>query len=245
MRGYLGIPGAWLVAANTVFAAEVRDCEPALLPEHYANRVVSVSVWAGSTPAPSCVRALEPMAVLVEATGRLSGIADSRQVLERFAAVRSYAGLPYWSTLRGRWQPMITSSTGLDDAGAVRPDDFSVDELARGETLLFRQVDNTLGAITYRIRVDVLTPSTLSVSVVNATAARRLFITVFAPGELVYRHQFRALGAGQWAYEGEIRVAGESSFLTRGHGASYANRADAIFRHIAGLRPEDAPPVAP
>jgi hypothetical protein len=206
--------------------------------------LIEAGVWAGERPPPRCLADAPPLSVLVEASALIHGLAGAETVLQRFAAVRDYAGIRYWSTTRRQWQPMILASAPLDGDGRERAGDFSVSELASGRTVRFRQVDNTLGAVVYRMWVEAAPADEVRISVVNDEPVRWLLFTLFDAGALRFRHVFRNVGLGLWRYEVEIEVAGPS-LLTAGHGASYANRADAIYRHIAGLGPTAAVPLAP
>ena len=232
------------LAPASASVGDLASCQPDELTVHYRNELIDVGVWAGERPLPECLQAELPLAVFVRASARLSGVADGRKILERFGQISRFANLPYWSTTRHRWRPMILASVALDDSGRERAD-FTPAELASGRVMRFRQVDNTLGTITYRMTVDASRQDRIAVAIENETPARRFLLTVFEANALAYVHRFHRMANGEWAYEGAIQVTRGLSLIIGGHDDSFANRADAIFRGIALLGPDAARPLAP
>src|SRR5215467_12139960 len=90
--------------------------------------------------------------LLVALTGHIGDGLSADQLLSRFGAVSSLAGLRYWSATESRWRELVTSATAVRGSSDKQPrSDFSPQELRRGATVYFLQSDNrSAGSVLYR-----------------------------------------------------------------------------------------------
>lgn len=85
-------------------------------------------------------------------------------------------------------------------------------------------------------------PSGFTVAIENASPVSRFLITLFGPGNLQAVHCLARQGPDVWGYYG-LAGAGESMPSLLGIGeASYANRAEALYRHFVGDSKDCEPP---
>jgi hypothetical protein len=179
--------------------------------------------------------------VLMAAAARVSVPGGRTAILARLGQVSRLAGLRYWSVTRGHWTELISEAhavTTLDPDS--RRADYGTDELQPGRDYLYwQQEPTTSGSAVYALRVLRSTPELLVVGVHNATPSRHLGITVLDTGKAQTLYVFRHLEGDQWGYYQLTRLGhGRHDWLPVTH-ASYANRAQAVYRWFAGL-PEDA-----
>jgi hypothetical protein len=180
---------------------------------------------------------------LLSLSGRfvLPGGADA--VLARFGAVSGYVGTRYWSTSGQRWMTLIIAAHALAGPRATqaRPD-FSAAELAAGGTFFLSQTDNDSGPTVYRMRVLVATPKRVVIEVENASTIRLLLFPMFSPGDIQSLYVLQAEADDVWVFYELSRTATTASVFTKGHEASFVNRAVAFYRHIVGIPTDQEPP---
>jgi hypothetical protein len=152
----------------------------------------------------------------------------------------------YWSTTHQQWQKLIISAYALPGAtGDRRRQDFSMGEVAVGQSLYFQQQDNLSGKAVYRMRVDSASPDRLVFDTENITTMRRLLVPLFRPGEVQSIYFLERESPDVWRYYSIARTGKNSSSLAAGHDASSANRAVAFYRYLAGIPTNQEPPAAP
>jgi len=184
-----------------------------------------------------------PFSVLLAAAGRVALPGGHDAVLARLGRVSQLAGLRYWSVTRGRWTTLISDAHALNSPDPDdRRGDFRATELHTGRDYHYwQQEPTTSGSAVYALRLLQDTPRRIVVAVRNVSPARYLGIPVLAAGRAQALYVFEQLDGEQWGYYQLTRLGhGAHDWLpvTR---ASYANRAQALFRWFAGL-PEDALP---
>jgi hypothetical protein len=136
----------------------------------------------------------------------------------------------------GGWRVLITHATALDGPDVKRPRaDFTLAEMRSGHDLYFAQTDNRSSEdVVYRMRVREIGPGALVVAIENVSPISRFLITLFDAGDLQAVHYLARQGPDVWGYYG-LAWAGESMPSRLGIGeASYANRAQALYRHFVG-----------
>ena len=181
--------------------------------------------------------------VLVALAGRFPYSGSIDGLLARFGAISALGGIQYWSVTEGGWRTLITHATALDGPEATHPRaDFTLTEMKSGHDLYFAQTDNRAsGEIVYRMRVREIGPGGLVVAIENASPVSRFLITLFDPGDLQAVHYLARKGPDVWSYYG-LAWAGESMPSRLGIGeASYANRAQALYRHFVGSSTDREP----
>jgi hypothetical protein len=184
---------------------------------------------------------------LVALAGRFQTGAGADDLLARFGAVSTMVGLRYWSTTDRQWRELVTSAVALQGPDSrIARSDFTVAEMRSGRDLYFVQGDNrSSGDVIYRIQVRQASADRIVVSMENVTSVHLLLLTLFPAGSLQTVYILDRQSGDVWNYYSIGRTATSSSVFASGFGASYTNRAMAVYRHIAKL-PEDAiPPAAP
>jgi hypothetical protein len=252
----LALAGAWLLLSNPGAAAADGPrppCGEAPQPA-YADPGGSpnVQAWSGGDLGPNwrppdCVSWTSPgFDVLVALAGSFADPGTAQDLLARFGAISRMTAIRYWSVTDQAWGPLVTSATALSgsDPRQRRPD-FAPAELTAGSALFFAQSDNrSSGEVVYRLLIRELRPDRLVIATENVTAVRKLFLTMFAPGELQSTYFLERGSPGVWTYYSLARASADANPLARGHEASYLNRAVALFRYVAGIPTDQEPPAA-
>lgn len=227
-------------------------CEPGL-PAYpaFADPPIALN-WHNSDldprwlPAPCVSWAAQPFTILTALTGRFAFAGSSEDLLLRFGAFSAWRGLLYWSATDKRYEPLVIDAGALSgpDARQRRPD-FAPGELRAGADFFFLQQDNRSSeAVVYRMRVLSIDSEHLVINVENVTVVSVFIFTAFDPGDLRSTYLFTRLSPAIWGYY-SLSGAREGAALLGSHGASYLNRAMAIYRHLAGLPGDQGPPAAP
>jgi hypothetical protein len=164
-------------------------------------------------------------------------------LLARLGAISSLTTVKYWSVTEGKWKQLITAASALKGSdGWERRSDFTATELSDGKPRHFIQYDNrSTGGSVYRMQATDVGKDALRVTVRNTSAVSFFFVTAYEPGDLRSVHVLRPAGKGVWRYFGLAGLRGGS---LGGIGKSSAvNRAVAMYRHLARLPTDGAPPV--
>jgi hypothetical protein len=182
--------------------------------------------------------------VLLAASGRLNGQGIATRALARLGRISLLSGLRYWSVSRDRWTILVEQAYALrqPDQQSRRPD-FRPEELDTGRDYYYWQHEpTTSGSAIYSFRLLERSPGRLVVSVRNTTATRRFGLTLLPAGEAESLYFIERLADGDWGYYQLTRLGhGRLDWLAIPR-ASYANRANALFRHLAEL-PEGTLPI--
>ena len=167
-------------------------------------------------------------------------------LLRRVGAISESAGIRYWSTTRKRWRTLIVRAHALTgpDSSAPRKD-FLSEEIREGKTLYFQQEDNLLGNVVYRLKVRSASSDRLVFETENTSIVKGMFGNLFQPGEIQGLYFLEPESGGVWRYYGLLRTSRNANARTRGHDASYLNRAAAVYRHLVGIPTDRDPPVSP
>ena len=78
----------------------------------------------------------------------------------------------------------------------------------------------------------------------NASTMRRLFITLFHPGEMQAIYFLDRESENVWRYYSIVRTGKNASGLTTGNESSAINRAVAFYRSLVGIPTNQEPPAA-
>jgi hypothetical protein len=191
--------------------------------------------------APACLGSWpESYRFVIALAGRL-GKADHRELLARMGAISSYRGVRYFSVTENAWRELIRDASALSDAiPSHRRADFTADEVAAGTPVFFVEEDNRSSEpVVYRMRALLATPERIIVETANVTSISAMMLTLFPPESLIAAYMFTRLENGEWGLyvisASSMKASGMVSLAT----ASYVNRAQALFGHLAGV----APPV--
>jgi hypothetical protein len=212
----------------------------------------SIAMWteaqlAGWTP-PGCTPWQAGSATLVVAlAGRFRETGDIDAILARIGAISSLRQVRYWSITDKQWNPLFTRAIALEgpDPKKVRGD-FSPSELRAGRDVYFLAADNrSKGDTVSRVYVRNVDNEHLVIETTNVSPLRWMFLSFAAPGN-VQTWYFLDRDAGSWRFYSLTRVLYASSlFLRLISGESYANRAVAMYRHVAGVPTDRDPPNGP
>jgi hypothetical protein len=179
--------------------------------------------------------------------GAFRSDATAEELLARIGAVSSQRGVSYWSITDHRWRVLIEDAYALTTADLrERRSDFTASEMKGGADLYLAQKDNrSTSPVIYRMRVQTLAPEQLTITVENVTPVRFYAATLFAPGDVRSVYFLRRLAPGVWGFYslGGV-VEGGVPWLSQVSAPSFANRAVAIFRHLAGIPTDREPPYA-
>ena len=174
---------------------------------------------------------------------RFEGPGDT--LLMRVGRVSSLRAIKYWSDKGGGWSPLIKDAAALRraDPSSRRPD-FTLPELKSGQPLYFFQDDNrSSGPVVYRMQVLQSDSDRVVVAVENVSPIRAFFITWFPPRNLQSIYIFERRGSGIWTLYTLWRTGAGANALSAGHEKSYASRALAFYRYLAGIPTDLSPPV--
>jgi len=214
------------------------------------NQPAVTSVWSGrdrSWIPPACTGWSAPgYTALVETAGTVRVPGGEAALLRRIGAIRSLAGVRYWSITHGRWQPLVLHAAALrgPEEGLDR-EDFTPGELTSGQDLYFQQEDSLTGSVVYRLRVLESGEQRVVFETENVAAVRYWLKEIFAPGDLQSTYFFERLSDDLWRFYNLARTGARASRLATGHEASSVNRAVAFYRHYAGIPTDLEPPAAP
>ena len=211
----------------------------------------AVKVWDRSElgrdwAPPACVGWDTPgFSTLVVTTARFQSRSELGEMLEHIGAISRLSGVRYWSTTHQRWQTLIVKAVAVSgpDAGKRR-NDFSKEEMIRGQPLYFEQEDNLSGKAVYRMQVISASRDRIVFKTENVTTMRYFLVPLFDPGEMQSIYFLDHEPDGVWRYYSIARSGKKASSLTAGHAASSINRAVAYYRYMAGIPTDKEPPAA-
>ncbi|MGI9414578.1 MAG: DUF6675 family protein, partial [Hyphomicrobiales bacterium] len=204
--------------------------------------VLAMDVWLDQHElknwhAPACLDWEDrPVTVLIAAAGRFDHDGTVDELLVRLGAVSVYASIEYWSWSRKRWRPMFERSVALSVPirTAVRQD-FRADELLPGDRVLVLQDESgPVDEIIMRFSIVDRTTDRIEIAVTNVTPARIALLTLFEPGGSDMRLSIERESEGRWTYYSLTRLSGSTLLARTALERSYANRAEAMFRYLAG-----------
>lgn len=174
---------------------------------------------------------------VIALAGRI-GKADSRELLARLGEISSNQGLRYFSVTENAWRVLIKDAAALSGADpSLRRANFTADEVASGADLFFVEEDNRSSKpIVYRMRALKVTPSQVIVQTANVTPIESFMLTIFPPDTLLAAYVLTRLDNGEWGLYAMSAATMEASGMVSLGTASYVNRAQALFGHLAGIR---------
>lgn len=194
-------------------------------------------------PAPACTD-WPPLPFMVALAGRFRHAGSIEPLLARLGAMGEFGKVRYWAAARQQWEALFDRAYAVADAeGRQQREDFRPEEMPPGRSLhVYQDPGGLVGGAVYRMRIDEAGPDRLTVELENVSSARVAGLFPLPPGTLRFLHVIeRQPGTedlwGLYSLMG-LAIAPESA-------RTYVNRTAAIFRHIAGIPPEQQPPVWP
>lgn len=198
---------------------------------------------------PQCIAwASADFSFMVGVAARFRGPPNTNALLARIGAISSMTSVKYWSVNRKDWERLFKRATAIVGPKAKQPrPDFTASELRDGRSHYFLEEDNRSGDIVVtRLVVTHADRDHIIFETVNVTPVKLLFVTLYSPGELHAIYFLTRQVGNLWNYYSLSWVGPGppllTAFVRRG---SYINRADALFRHLAGIPTDRAPPARP
>lgn len=215
-----------------------------------AGQTPSFQTWTGGDPGSplSCAgwTSLAKPKVTVALAGRFPFDGNASQLFAKLGALSAWPAIRYWSASTGAWQALALEASALRSADpAQRRGDFSAADLAKGSVLHYVQKDAHAGEVVYRLTVHEASETRLVMSSENVAAIRRFGLPVFAAGSLQTLQVMERLSATEWGFYQIVFARPGLSRFVPAQTSSYVNRLAAMFRHVAGLRTDQEPPVSP
>ena len=194
---------------------------------------------------PSWTRWSPPSKLVVALKGSFPFKGSMDDVLARVGAISALSGTRYWSVTDKKWDLLAHDAAALraPDPGSRRAD-FSGQELTKGAQLYYWVDDTRSGNITYRLTVQDRAADHAAIVTENITPVRKYLITLFKPGALQSALFIQRLGPDTFGLTILSRTGPGASLFAMGYEASYVNRANALFRQIAGIKTDLEPPAA-
>ena len=182
---------------------------------------------------------------LVTTAARFRHPLDATGLLRHIGAISELAGMRYWSTTHKKWQTLVVDAYALTDSqSSQRREDFTPDEMKKGKSLYFEQVDNLSGKAVYRMHIVEDSADRLVFDVENVSAMRYHFLSIFGPGEMQSIYFLDRESDHVWRYYSILRTGKHASRLIAGNESSSVNRAVAFYRHLVGIPTDQEPPAA-
>ena len=184
--------------------------------------------------------------VVVAVAGLVRAVDGPETLLGRAGAVSTLRTVRYWSTTDKKWRPLFLDAAALSAEGGKRRDDFGPSELQAGRTFYYWVDDSRSGPLEYRVRVLEHSPHRVALAEENVSPVRAFGLTLFQPAALQTVVFAQRQTNDVWGLYILVRIDRQaSSFIASGHEASTANRALALFRHLAGVPTDADPPAMP
>jgi len=182
---------------------------------------------------------------LVTTVARFRHASEAEGLLRHIGAISKLAGMRYWSTTHKQWQTLILEAYALTDLQhGQRREDFTPDEMKKGQVLYFEQVDNLSGKAIYRMHIAEVSADRLVFDVENISTMSHLFIPIFHPGEMQSIYFLDRESDNVWRYYSIVRTGKNANRLIAGNESSSVNRAAAFYRYLAGMPTDQEPPAA-
>ena len=252
-------PAAFLALCGLLLSAVPVSAAPAALCHDITAATVAADVGAtpdvriwlpeddvGRPAMPACNDwPASDGAVIVATAGRFVEPGAMPAIVQRFASPSRFTAIRYWSVTRQAWRPMIAAAHALAGADAQsRRGDVGTDTIVSGTTLHYLQRENgPTGEVVYRMDVLERSDDRLIIDQRNVTPVRLMLLPLFDAGAQRAMYVIEREAGDTWTY---YQLARTPPLVTGAAlKASYINRAVAVFRYIAGLPTDAAPPAAP
>ena len=166
------------------------------------------------------------------------------ELAQRITSVSKHSSVYYWVVTHQEWRPLVMEAWATDGPdGAARLPDPPPSALVPGREIYYAEQGGMAGRVVYRLRILQRTSDRLTLQTENVTPIKAV-TTLFEPNGLKIV-SFLTRQRDVWSLY-EIACAGpQASSLAAISSSPYLNRLDAIRRHLAGLKTDQEPPLAP
>lgn len=202
-----------------------------------AGTVPEPQTWASlEWHAPACLGAWPSRFKFIIALAGHVTAADRSALLARLGAISKMRGIQYYSVTDSAWRELIKDASALSDADpAHRRGDFTADELASGANLFFLEEDNRSShPVVYSMHLVAADANHVVLETDNISPVKAFFVTLFPPNSLRAAYVFTRLDGRDWGLYVVSASTDDASSLVALAKASYVNRAQAMFRYMAG-----------
>ena len=244
-----------LFAASPAFAQIAAPCGGAAVPgfaKPGAPPSIAVlradDIARAHWTAPTCTgwprASHSELVVALAGSFRFDGTLDA--LLARVGAISSLPKVLYWSHSAGGWRPVASDASALSSAVPKdRRADFSSADLAQGAMHYYWEDDSRLGGIVYRLSVRERGPDRAALTTENATEIDFGPLTISRPGATQSAMFLTRLSPGIWGLYILDRLGDRPAWPLAAPEHSLVNRTVALYRHIAAIPADAAPPAYP
>jgi hypothetical protein len=148
-------------------------------------------------------------------------------LLDRLGAFSAYPSIPYWSSQRHAWQPLVNRA-GLVDSGH----DLYGSAFSTGASYGYFE-DNAGRHTTYRLTVLDRSDHRAVIEIENTSTISWTMLPLFDPGSLQSTLFIERIGPDRWAWYHLMRAADGASSLAANGEESAINHLAAFHRYIA------------
>jgi hypothetical protein len=227
-------------AAAATYAYPPPGAAPAI--EVWHQHQLAQSNW--QPPACTDWPATSRSKLIITLTGSIRFDGGMEGLLAKIGAISSLKEIFYWSADDKSWGHLATDASALSDANEKdRRKDFSPSDLSKGAELYYWEDGASTGATVYSLKVIESAPQRLVISSDNITPMRKFVFTLFKPGALQSLLFIQQLSPGTYGVTILTRTGEGASILSNGHEEIFVNRANALFRQLAGIKTDQEPPA--
>lgn len=182
------------------------------------------------------------LAAALSASVRAPSLDD---LLNRYGALSKYTTIRVWSTMHQAWEP-FASQAGFTDglAATYTMPDLKAADFTPGKEFFYYEIDARTGRTIHHLIVGQRTADRVELITENLTPIKYSMFTVFEPHALRTATFIERRGAGEWGYYQTIGVGEGSDFIAVHSASPYINRLTALYRYMAGIPTDGAPPAA-
>jgi hypothetical protein len=193
-----------------------------------------------------CLRWTQGPTRMVTALAAVFHAASLDDLLARYGALSQYKAINVWSVMHQAWEPFATQAGFTDGPAATytypdpKPADFTA-----GKDFYYYEIDARTGRTIHHLKVGQRTADKVELMTENLTPITYSMFTVFQPRALRTATFIERQGPNAWGYYQAIGVGEGSDFIATHSASPYINRLTALYRYMAGLPTDGAPPAAP
>lgn len=158
-------------------------------------------------------------------------------IAARIGAIAEYKGMRYWSTTDSVVEVLIRDASAVESLNdRSRRADFTLADMQAGHDLFFLEEDNRSGSpILYRMSIVAYSSEQLVVDIQNVDKVRKLFVTLFEPGDLRTTLFVWRTNEGFWELYALSGLRPRAFAGLFAGDKSQTNRLIALYAHSLGL----------
>lgn len=167
------------------------------------------------------------------------------ELLVRYGALSHYKSIRFWSILHQSWEEFVIQAGFTDGPKAAYTyPDLKAGDFVAGRDFYYYEIGRA-GRTIHHLTIHQHSPDRAELTTENVTPVRAAVFTVFEPGALKTATVIERHGPQEWSYYQAIGVGEGSDFIAVRSASPYVNRLVALYRYMAGLQTDGAPPAAP